>query len=380
MALALRGTALQLRHAAQLLLKDAKGSKGGKSGVPELQLVADNDQAMWISGKSGGTLRRLQQEHAGVEISIRRPHGGRDRLIILCLDRHITQRLRKDHAELLRRSASHIPEAVHAIAELWLGQGIVPPRGAAGGGGGSASGSSSGAAGGSSSSSAGASSSAATWRDEMLDAPLEPAGKAAAPSEVRVRSFEDVMAEKRRKQAAASGSTASGSTPPFTPGPPQQLLTPSKSSEAPATPAVPAAVDQEGKCREQRPRLKEERRQREAAAEVAAAAPASAAQSQQPSAQPHSSERVEKVPMRKQSRWSDAKVRESVVQAAPAPPPPPPQTAAISNQLAAAEVHNRPFVDRTLQRAQPDELCETLEVGLDPVAGCQVRGGKPCSS
>ena len=210
-------------------------------------------------------------------------------------------------------------------------------------------------------------------RDELLDAPLGLTGASAAPSEVRVRSFEDIMAEKRRKQAAASGST-----PPSTPGPPQQLL--SKSSQAPAAPAAPAAVDQEGKCREQRARLKEERRQREAAAEVAAAAPASAAQSQQPSAQPHSSERVEKVPMRKQSRWSDAKVRESVVQAAPAPPPPPPQTAAISNQPAAAEVHNRPFVDRTLPRAQPDELCEKLEVGLNPVAGYQVRGGKACSS
>ena len=41
---------------------------------------------------------------------------------------------------------------------------------------------------------------------------------------------------------------------------------------------------------------------------------------------------------------------------------------------------DRPFVDRTLPRVLPDELCERLEVGLDPAAGYQVRGGTACSS
>ena len=73
--LALGGTALQLRHAAQLLLKEAKG----KGGVLELQVAADDSQADWVLGKSGGTLQMLRQEHAGVAFEIRRPHGDSDR-------------------------------------------------------------------------------------------------------------------------------------------------------------------------------------------------------------------------------------------------------------------------------------------------------------
>ena len=46
-------------------------------------------------------------------------------------------------------------------------------------------------------------------RDELLDAPLGFTGASAAPSEVRVRSFEEIMAEKRRTQAAA-GAPAAG--------------------------------------------------------------------------------------------------------------------------------------------------------------------------
>ena len=77
-----------------------------------------------------------------------------------------------------------------------------------------AGGSSSGAAGGSSSSSAGSSAGASSSavqrkRDELLDAPLGFTGASAAPSEVRVRSFEEIMAEKRRTQAAA-GAPAAG--------------------------------------------------------------------------------------------------------------------------------------------------------------------------
>ena len=49
-----RGTALQLRHAAELLLK---GATGTKDGVPELHVAANDDQAIWISGKDGGKLQ-----------------------------------------------------------------------------------------------------------------------------------------------------------------------------------------------------------------------------------------------------------------------------------------------------------------------------------
>ncbi len=56
--LALEGHALQLRHAAQLLLGNAKGKKGGP---PVLQLAADDDQADWLLGQAGGTLRQLKR-------------------------------------------------------------------------------------------------------------------------------------------------------------------------------------------------------------------------------------------------------------------------------------------------------------------------------
>ena len=77
--IALNGTALQLRHAAQLLLKDAKASVKGRSGMLELQVAADDIQAGWVLGKSGGTLQQLRHKHAGIAFEIRRPHGDSDR-------------------------------------------------------------------------------------------------------------------------------------------------------------------------------------------------------------------------------------------------------------------------------------------------------------
>ena len=49
------GTALQLRHAAELLLNGAKGIKGTKGGklLPELQVAANDSQAEWVTGKRG---------------------------------------------------------------------------------------------------------------------------------------------------------------------------------------------------------------------------------------------------------------------------------------------------------------------------------------
>ena len=100
-----RGTALQLRCAAELLLKGAEGAKGG---APELQVAADDKQANWVLGKSGATIKQLQLDHVGVKITIGNPHGDSSRRLVS-----------------LRGGAKQIREAVHDIAELWLGQGTA---------------------------------------------------------------------------------------------------------------------------------------------------------------------------------------------------------------------------------------------------------------
>ena len=68
-------------QATQLLLKDAKGAKGG---APELQLAVDDEQDLWISGERGGTLQQLRQEHTCVGFVFEpRLHGDSVRLISL---------------------------------------------------------------------------------------------------------------------------------------------------------------------------------------------------------------------------------------------------------------------------------------------------------
>ena len=69
MHFSLSGTALQLRHAAELLLNGAKGIKSTKGGkpLPELQVAANDSQAEWVTGKRGETLLELRQKHEGVE-------------------------------------------------------------------------------------------------------------------------------------------------------------------------------------------------------------------------------------------------------------------------------------------------------------------------
>ena len=203
-----RGTALQLRHAAELLLK---GAKGTKSGAPELHVTANDSQADWVLGKDGSTLKQLWQKHASVKIRISRPDGSKSRVISL------------------RGSISQIKEAVHDIAELWLGQGTAPPRRAQ---------LSEGSAGGSSSSAAGQSSAA---------------GASSGLSEVRVRSLEEIRAGKR-VASAGSAPPSSGKaraitpkqpsaqphpTPEPTPSPPVAAASAGPSA---ASPAVPPAA------------------------------------------------------------------------------------------------------------------------------------------
>ena len=216
-----QGNARQLRHAADLLLKDAKGAKGG---APELRVAADDTQAGWVLGKRGGTLQKLQKRHvgekkhaekrqAGVSFQIWRPNGSA-RVISL------------------RGEPSQIKEAVYDIAELWLGQGTVPSSWLQLSGG---------SAGGSSSSAAGQSS----------------PGASAGPIEVRVRSLQEMRAGKS-VGAGASAPPSSGkanvvtpkqlsaqpnSTPEPTPSPPLAAASAGPSVASPAVlPAVPPAA------------------------------------------------------------------------------------------------------------------------------------------
>ena len=106
--LALYGTSLQLRHATQLLLTDAKGAKGG---TPELHVAVDEQKARWVLGNGGGTLQQLKQKHTGVSFKMWRPGGQESARVIS-----------------LRGEPSQIKEAVQSIAELWLGRGSRPAQ------------------------------------------------------------------------------------------------------------------------------------------------------------------------------------------------------------------------------------------------------------
>jgi len=190
-----RGDALQLRHAAELLLK---GATGTKNGVPELHVAANDTQANWILGKDGGKLQELWKKHPSVKIVIGQLKES-IRVISLrgCNGGGIMQ----------------IREAVHDIAELWLGQGTAPSRLALLSGG---------LAGGSSSSAAG---------------PSSAASASARLSDVHVRSLEENGAEQRAAGASASAPPSSGKARAITPEQPSAQQPTSK-----PTPCLPVAA------------------------------------------------------------------------------------------------------------------------------------------
>ena len=179
-----RGDALQLRHAAELLLK---GATGTKDGVPELHVAANDTQANWILGKDGGKLKELWQKHPRVKLVIGQLKDSIRVISLRCCN---------------GGGIMQISEAVHDIAELWLGHGTAPSRLALLSGG---------LAGGSSSSAAG---------------PPSAAGASARLSDVvHVRSLEEIRAEQRAADANASAPPSSGKARAVTPEQPsaQQL-------------------------------------------------------------------------------------------------------------------------------------------------------------